>query len=295
MGSKWDIASHEVSNYFSSKKFLLVLGVFTLFCLGSVYVGYNNYQQSLENYASGSGYGSEPTPPSLIEVFVPLISFNFPLAAGLLAIMLSYDAISGEREDGTFELLLSYPVYRDEVINGKFIASGFMVALCLLFSLVVSSGLAIYLTGKLPGVSEIIRIGLIWIGTIIYMLFFLGLGVLTSTALKSSWRSLIASALVLLFFVATPLISTLAANAAISRGPGAEDVYEKREALSQSISKFSPSVSYTDYAKGVMSASSDRSTVRESFRSSAGNLIYLFGFTMMSFMMSYALFMRQDV
>ncbi|WEL19398.1 ABC transporter permease [Candidatus Nanohalococcus occultus] len=295
MGSKWDIASQEVSNYFSSRKFLLVLGIFTIFCLGSVYVGYDNYQSSLERFASGNTYGEAPSPPELIEVFTPLISFNFPLAAGLLAIILSYDAISGEREKGTFELLLSYPVYRDEVINGKFIASGFMVALCLLFSLMASSGLAIYLTSKIPGVSDIIRLGLVWVGTSTYMFFFLGLGVLTSTALKTSWRSLIASAFILLVFVAMPLLSNLVAGFVVDSGPEAENVYERRQVFSESVSKYSPSVAYTEYSKKVMAMETENSTLRESFNSSVGNLIYLLGVTMVSFMLSYLFFMRQDI
>lgn len=295
MGSKWDIASHEVSNYFSSKKFLLVLGIFIVFSLGSVFMGYQNYQRNLENYASGGGYGSAPTPPDLIDVFEPLISFNFPLAAGLLALMLSYDAVSGEREDGTFELLLSYPVYRDEVINGKFIASAFMISLCLLVSLAASTGLAIYFTSKLPQMTGLIRLGLIWVGTLIYMFFFLGLGMLASTALKSSWRSLIASALMLLFFVAMPLIGSLAANMVIPNSPEAENVYEQREALSQEIAKFSPSVAYRNYAQSIMSMEAENTTLRESFNSGLGNLIYLLGSTGLAFMFSYALFMRQDI
>ena len=43
----------------------------------------------------------------------------------LLALMLSFDAVVGESERGTLNLLLAYPVDRWQVILGKFFAALF--------------------------------------------------------------------------------------------------------------------------------------------------------------------------
>ena len=213
MGSMWDIGRKQLEDSFSSKKFLLILGLFLVLSLGSVYMGVEEYNQQMENFEGGNSYGPPPEKPSLIDVFGPLVSLNLPLAAGILALLLSYDAISREREEGTIELLLSYPVYRDEIINGKFAAGLFTVATALLIAFTASSGLAIYLTGVIPTAEQIFRLVFLWQGSVVYMAFFFGLGTLLSVLLRSSWRSLISGLAVLLLFIATPFLANMAAGA----------------------------------------------------------------------------------
>ncbi|MFB6193367.1 MAG: ABC transporter permease [Candidatus Nanohaloarchaea archaeon] len=212
MGSMWDVGRKQLQDSFSSRRFLIVLGLFLVLSMVSVYIGIQNYQESLEDFSSGDIYGAAPEKPTLIEVFQPLFSFNMPMTAGLLGLLLSYDYISKEREDGTIELLLSYPIYRDEIINGKLAAGIFTVAFAILSALTVSSGLAIFMTGKLPGLETVSRLSMIWIGTVIYITFFIGLGTFFSTVFRSRWRSLIAGALVLILFIGTPFIADFAAN-----------------------------------------------------------------------------------
>ena len=42
------------------------------------------------------------------------------LAAPLLGIAFAFDAVNGERSNGTLPRLISQPIYRDDIINGKF-------------------------------------------------------------------------------------------------------------------------------------------------------------------------------
>jgi ABC-2 type transport system permease protein len=219
MGSMWDVARKEVSDSFNSRRFLLILGLFTLFSLASVYMGIDSYQSQLEQFRSGGGWA--PEKPSLMDIFAPMLGFNMPLAAGILALLLSYDAVSKEREEGTIELLLSYPVYRDEVINGKFVSGLFSLSLALLLAFGMSSGLAVYMTGQIPNLNQIIRLSFIWMGTIVYMAFFMALGSLFSTLFRSRWRSLIAGVLILLISVATPFIAGIAASQLYTYDPAA--------------------------------------------------------------------------
>lgn len=212
MGDLWDVGREELGDTFSSRKFLLVLGLFLLMAVGSVYMGVSEYQSAMERWEDGQVSGDVPQKPSLLEVFDMMVGANLPLAAGILALLLSYDVVSKEREEGTIELLLSYPIYRDEVINGKFVAGLFTVSVALLISFMASSGLAIYLTGRLPTLQQVYRLMFMWHGSIIYMAFFFGLGTLLSTVFRSSWRSLIAGLLVLLVSLATPFIAQIGAT-----------------------------------------------------------------------------------
>ena len=314
----------EVSDSFNSRKFLIILALFTLFSLASVWMGINNYQNQLQDFRSGGGWA--PEKPSLVDTFEPMFSFNMPLAAGILALLLSYDSISKEREEGTIELLLSYPVYRDEAINGKFIANLFILSLALLFAYGATSGLAVYMTGKIPGLNVLIRLSFIWIGTIVYMAFFMALGSLFSTVFRSSWRSLLAGVIVLLLSVATPFIAGFAANQIYQYDPTdqrtavmerrvtehgnaaieepdtkeitREEVMAKREQFRDKVSRISPSNSYMNYVNTIMANNIDSEiepTVSQSIDTAIGYLIFLLSQTFMMFTASYVVFMRQDL
>ena len=62
--------------------------------------------------------GMMPDQPSILSIFQHLIS-SLMLFGGMLAIATGFDPISKEREARSLKALLAYPVYRDEVINGK--------------------------------------------------------------------------------------------------------------------------------------------------------------------------------
>ena len=49
----------------------------------------------------------------------------------LLGIAFGFDAINGERSPGTLPRLVSQPIHRDEIINGKFVAGIGAIALAL--------------------------------------------------------------------------------------------------------------------------------------------------------------------
>ncbi|MBC5792634.1 MAG: ABC transporter permease [Nanohaloarchaea archaeon] len=308
MGSLWDVGAKQVRDSFSSRKFLMVLGLFLVFSLGSVYIGVDNYQQQLEDFRSGSVYGPAPEKPSLIDVFAPMMQLNMPLAAALLALLLSYDAVSKEREDGTIELLLSYPVYRDEVINGKLVAGIFTLSFASLMAFTTSAGLAIFMTGVLPTVEELSRLCFMWFGTVIYLGFFLALGTLFSTVFRSSWRSLLASAAFLLAFLATPFLANIAAShiytfddsppssggpsvpvergmavssdVAVSGSTGVDigrssereekrkEVEQKRENFKKIVSRLSPSTSYSNYVGTMLGTSYNQQGVEPTMRES---------------------------
>lgn len=332
MGSMWDIGRKQLEDTFSSRKFLIILGLFLALSVGSVYMGVDQYNQEMENFQNGDAHGSAPEKPSLTDVFGIMVGLNLPLAAGVLALLLSYDVISKEREEGAIELLLSYPVYRDEVINGKFAAGLFTVTIALLIAFMASSGLAIYLTGQLPTLEQLWRLMFVWQGSILYMAFFFGLGTLFSTLFRSSWRSLIVGMVVLLLFLATPFLASMAANfvhpmdldsgsmtdtrtvsssSEVSRGvvdhssnddrqDRRQDIRQKRQDFEDQVSKISPSTSYQNFV-GIMlgidyqSNSGLEPTIWEDLNSAFGYLIFLLSETMMVFAASYMVFMRQDL
>ncbi len=85
-----------------------------LFALGLAYLG----------ASIGGGDGVLPL-NTLIVSLASLAVFLLPL----IALLLGYDAIVGERENGTLLLLLSYPLSRAQLISGKFLGHLLVLAM----------------------------------------------------------------------------------------------------------------------------------------------------------------------
>lgn len=286
---KWEIADKEMKELLSSRKFLALFVLFALLNLFSVWMS--------RDAISMTPQGPEG---SIIEVFRTLVNLNLPMAAGALGLILSYNSISRERESGTLELLLSYPVYRDEVVNGKFIAHMFAVSAAVFLSLLAALGFAVQLTGVNPSVADLVRLGLVWVGTVIYTGMFVALGTMLSARIRSSWKSLAAGALVLTLFLATPFLSGMAASTVYPYDEDADAEREqKREALEKSIDKFSPSQSYRMYVEKIVGSRYGnydlKPSTRQAFNQASGYLIYLGSETMLAFTLAYAFFVRQDL
>lgn len=97
----------------------------------------------------GSGPGGTVGATRLAVTVVSLSSLSIFLVP-LIALLLSYDALVGEIERGTMLLLLAYPVARWQVVLGKFLGQGSILA----FAVVVGYGVAGLVAGLGAGHSD---------------------------------------------------------------------------------------------------------------------------------------------
>lgn len=109
----------------------------------------------------------------------------------LLAIFLSYDAVSGEYERGTLKLTLSRPVPRSSVILGKLLAG----AGCLLIPLLMSFIIGILIVRLMGGIvftsGEWLRISLIAGSAILCVMSFFMMGLAVSSRTRHAATSLL--------------------------------------------------------------------------------------------------------
>jgi ABC-2 type transport system permease protein len=119
--------------------------------------------------------------------FIPLVFIP------LFAIVLGFDAINRERNSGTISRILSQPVYRDSVINGKFLASLFVLAVIMLSSLAIIAGYGMRMIGIAPTSEEIIRIFFYFLFMLIYGAFWISLAILFSVLFRNMATSIIVS------------------------------------------------------------------------------------------------------
>ena len=118
-----------------------------------------------------------------------------------LALLFAFDALSGEREDGTLTLVLSNHGSRASLLLGKYL--GALVSLSP--PLVVSFLVAVLIMEGSPllslGTSDWQRLGLIFLLSLLYLSLFLLVGLLLSALTRSSSTSLLWAALVWMVFV----------------------------------------------------------------------------------------------
>ena len=128
-------------------------------------------------------------------------TFIIGLVMSFMAILFTYDAISGEREIGTLSLLMANSVSRATVLLGKFMGAflSIMVPLVmgiLLNLLIVSTSDLVSLNGN-----EWARVGIIVVTSAIYLSIFLWLGLFISSQFSNSSSSLLMLLLIWVVFV----------------------------------------------------------------------------------------------
>ena len=106
------------------------------------------------------------------------------LAAPLLGIAFAFDAVNGERSQGTLPRLVAQPIHRDDVINGKFVASLAAITLVLAAIVLLISGFGLLRLGIIPAASEVLRLVIWFFLTIAYVAVWLAFGLLLSVVVQ---------------------------------------------------------------------------------------------------------------
>jgi len=166
--------------------------------------------RGLSDDVNMEAFDNDPLP-----VIFPLIDLTFIVAVllSLAALILSYDAVCGEKEDGTLKLVLANGVPRSTVILGK-IAGG-VATLLIPFLIALAASLLIILASPRLGWSgpEWIALGLITAGSAVYLTLFYSLGVLISARHQTGASSIMTALFVwVLAVLVLPNLSPYAAS-----------------------------------------------------------------------------------
>lgn len=245
--------------------------------------------------------------------------FNFVgIVAPLLGVAFAFDAINSERTDGTLPRLLSQPIYRDDVVNGKFTAGLAAISVVLLAVVGVISGFGIVRLGIIPSPDEVIRL-LAWVLlTILWVSLWLAFGLLLSVVIRrAATAALVGFGVWLLVAIFGQLIISLVAGvlAPVASAATAEE-FVSLSALSATIARLLPLTLYQEASAVLLNPSvttvSTPTTVGQwqqwqqqaqgqllSFDQSAllvwPHLVSLVALTAICFAAAYIMFMRQEV
>jgi len=132
-----------------------------------------------------------------LPIFLYFITFIMPL----VGIILGFAAINSEQNSGTMSRLLSQPIYRDSVINGKFLAGAVTIAIMLTSLVMLVAGIGLRMIGIPPTSEEAVRLMSFLIISVVYGAFWLGVAMLFSIFFRRVATSVLASIAVWLFCV----------------------------------------------------------------------------------------------
>ena len=170
------VAAKELGDHLLSVRFIVLLLVLGLAAAIPLYFAAGEIR-AVAPQASGAAavflalftLGSQDIPILRVDAFVGIV-------APLLGLAFSFDAVNGERSEGTLPRLLAQPIHRDDVINGKFAAGMVVIGLVLVSVVVLIAGFGMLRLGIVPHPPEIIRLAL-WVAvTFLYVAVWLAFG-----------------------------------------------------------------------------------------------------------------------
>ncbi|MFL5779396.1 MAG: ABC transporter permease, partial [Chloroflexota bacterium] len=246
----------ELGDHLLSARFLVLLIVLGIAAVIPLYFAADRIR-SVAPQASGAPavflalftLGSEDIPFLRVDSFVGIV-------APLLGLAFSFDAVNGERTEGTLPRLLAQPIHRDDVVNGKFSAGLAVIGVVLVAVVLVIAGFGMVRLGIVPQSQELLRLVAWLFATFVYVALWLAFGTLLSVVIRRAATSaLVGFGVWLLVVIFGGLISTLVGTF-LSPGAGAttEEVIGNAQ-LQQFVTRLLPSTLYREVSLVLLNPS----------------------------------------
>ncbi|MGB8707538.1 MAG: ABC transporter permease subunit [Dehalococcoidia bacterium] len=241
----------ELADHFSSKRFIIlslliyVAGILTIFV-------------AAQNIRTGITENTQFIFLRLFTVSGANLSFSFPFFLSLfipiVGIALGVDAINNERTSGNLSRILSQPLYRDSVVNGKFLAGLVTLAILVASIVILVGGMGLRMIGVPPTAEEILRLFAFIFVSIIYGAFWMALAILFSVFFNRIATSVLSSIAVWIFlFLFMSIIAASIAGAIVPIDQNSSfDLIARNDEIYRAISRISPSTLYGEIVQVLL-------------------------------------------
>lgn len=299
----------ELADHLDSLRFLIVFAMALLLAGVSLYSALGGLQSAVSTY-DGSTF-------VFLRLFVvnngsiPSFASFIALVGPIFGLILGFDAINSEKNAGTLNRLLAQPIYRDDVINGKFLAGVAVISITVISMALLVAGVGLFRSGIPPSGEEVVRLMVFLFFTIVYISFWLGLSILLSTVSRHAATSaLVVVAIWLVFAFFISLIATGLASAIYP--PVTDEMYIRSLEFQQEFSRISPSILFTEATGTILNPTTNTLSVlsmAEYYYTGVGgalplgqslllvwpHLVGLLALTLAVFVASYIVFMKQEI
>ncbi|MEA5003898.1 MAG: ABC transporter permease subunit [Christensenella sp.] len=301
----------ELADQFKGKRFLIMLLLIAVIAIISVYSAGQGIQTAInEGSVSTSVFLSLFTSSGgSLPSFVSFLSFLGPI----VGIILGFDAINGERSKRTLSRLVSQPIYRDSILNGKFWAGVTVIAMMIFTLGLIVAGVGIIMTGIPPTMDELLRLLVFLVFTVVYMALWLSISTLFSIVFRHAATSVLSGIAIWVFltFFMGIIASSIANGVYPVTDQSTTSVVLSNYNLAGGVSRISPATLYSESVSTILDPSVrsigviltsqvDRAvtgalSIDQSILLVWPHLIGLLAITMICFAISYVVFMRQEI
>jgi len=232
----------ELADHFSSRRFMILLLLILLIGLWATYASGQAIRQNSDTTPAQYVFLLLLTSSETVFSLVTFLGFFGPL----VGITLGFDSISGEYASRTLSRVLSQPIYRDGLINGKFFAGLATVAVLWGSILLLVIGLGITLLGFPPNAEELWRMLIFTAVGVFYVGFWLALAMLFSLLFQKTVTAALASMAVWLFMSLFVSIFGQAIAGIIVPDPSTPEQLAYQSDVANVINRISPSTLYSE-------------------------------------------------
>lgn len=269
------IARKEFADTLRGRRFLLVLGMFLIIAFIGALQGIQSYHTALDSYSKMLTFGTTGVSPfwlvkpTVLDVFMHM-GQTVSLLGAVLGIAVGFDLFSREKEDHSLKVLLSHPVYRDEVITGKALGGVTTLALATVLAMGITLSLLL-ISSHVPLPGECGMIVVFGVATLLYLAGCFAIALAMSVVADRSGEALMYAFIVFfLLSLVLPAAGVAAADAVVGEGPEeptiADDsdmekwyAYQEewrrqqgmRDAVVQTVHLFSPEINYNEITRAV--------------------------------------------
>ncbi|KKG18516.1 hypothetical protein EO98_02515 [Methanosarcina sp. 2.H.T.1A.6] len=283
------IAQKEFADHLKSPVFLLFTTTFMLVVLAWSYVQGTEVEYTVNVLGSPDFMRGFEGVAEVVSRFAPV-----------MGIVLGFDAIVKEIKSSSMNVLLTHPVFRDNIILGKILGSGLCILLVLFFSINLATGVMLMASGLPVTMQQIIRIEMFVFLTFFYALIFLAISIMISTISKKSNNSLMFN--LIFWLIITVLLAKLIFTVSYAFSENLNIANDQTQALKN----FLPDYHFTATAVGVKSTDTGMTSgiggifdTRYTLGAWAGqfwpNLAYLFVLPFILLIGSILAFLKKDI
>ena len=316
------VARKEFADHILSARFIVLLLILGVVAAVPLYMTADVIRSSASNASGGQAifvalFWFTPALPEALgqQGTLPSVAGFLGLVAPLLGLSFAFDAVNGERAQGTLPRLLSQPIHRDDVINGKFAAGLSVIGLVIVAVVGLIAAVGILRLGVAPTAVELLRIVLWVVVTIVYVAMWLAFGMLLSVLVRRAATSALIGFGI--WFAVTffgGLITGMIGGIFAPLQGNAEEVL-RNNAMQETLNRLRPDILYAEASRALLSPQvTDVSTpatvgayqqaaqripsllsLDQSFILVWPQVVALVAITVGCFALAYVQFMRQEV
>lgn len=297
----------ELADHIHSRRFFIVMGLIALTCGAGIYGVVSNLADVAKADPDFLFLKLFTMSGNSIPSFMTFIALLGPF----VGLTLGFDAINKERAEGTLNRLASQPIYRDAIINGKFLAGAAIIFLMVFSMGLIVGAVGLIAIGTPPEAEEVGRVFVFLLFTALYICFWLALSILLSTVCRHSATSaMLGIALWIFFALFMSLVVNIISNVICPAQDTVANVISNYE-MQMYLNRLSPYYLYSEAVSTIMDPSvrttnlilpeqlsgaiSGYLSLGQSLLLVWPHLTGLIAVTVLMFALSYIAFMRKEI